>query len=36
MSVVVVGINHKTAPLDIREKIHFPKEDKAPLSSFGK
>jgi len=26
MSIVVVGVNHKTAPVEIREKIFFPEE----------
>jgi len=30
MSIIVVGLNHKTAPLEVREKISFP-ETTAPL-----
>jgi len=29
MSIIVIGINHKTAPLDIREKIYFADEKLA-------
>jgi len=29
MSIVVVGLNHKTAPVDVREKISFPEQEKS-------
>ena len=29
MSIVVVGLSHKTAPIEVREKLNFP-EGKLP------
>lgn len=27
MEIVVVGLNHKTAPVELRERLHFPEKD---------
>lgn len=36
MSITILGVNHKTAPLALREKIAFPNEtvDKALYSLY--
>ena len=26
MEILVVGLNHKTAPLELRERLHFPED----------
>jgi glutamyl-tRNA reductase len=37
MEILVVGCNHKTAPLELRERLHVPTPDlAAPLEALGK
>ena len=36
MSIVVVGLNHKTAPISVREKIYFPSQDLGLYQQFQK
>ena len=36
MSIVVVGMSHKTAPLEIREKIYFSSQDLKPFEELRK
>ncbi len=36
MAIVVLGLNHKTAPVELRERLHFPEQDLArPLGRLG-
>lgn len=36
MAIVVLGLNHKTAPVEIRERLHFPEKDlPGPLGLLG-
>ena len=36
MSIVVLGLNHKTAPVELRERLHFPEKDlPASLARLG-
>lgn len=36
MAIVVLGLNHKTAPIEIRERLHFPTRDlPAALTRLG-
>jgi glutamyl-tRNA reductase len=36
MAILVLGLNHKTAPVEIRERLHFPEKDlPGPLGHLG-
>ncbi len=36
MAIVILGLNHKTAPVEVRERLHFPEKDlPGPLARLG-